>query len=536
MSELIVEISLSPEKVNSNFEIINCLRKKLSLTKQDRINFIKIKQSLDARGKEPVFRLKLNVYVNSELPEQKLISKTFSIVKQKKPVHIIGAGPAGYFAALKLIENGFKPVIFDRGKDVRLRRRDLRNIQQFSIVNPDSNYCFGEGGAGTYSDGKLYTRSDKRGEIKYVLKLLNEFGAESEILFDAHPHIGSNKLPKIVANIRDKIIECGGEIFFNSKLTDLNIENNIIKKIVINDKEEIKIENLILATGHSARDIYHLCVNKKIKIEHKPFALGVRVEHPQSLIDASQYKKSPRPDNLPASSYKLVSHSSSRAVFSFCMCPGGLIVPAATNPEEIVVNGMSMSRRDSFFANSGIVVQINPEDLNKNLFTEISNLYKKNNLEYENPEIPSEITGLKFQNALEKLFFKAGKNNSQSAPAQNLSALLYNNKKIKLNNSSYIPGIYEYDFKLLLPSFIYESLIYAFKDFGKKIKGFDSEEGQIIGIESRTSSPVKIPRDKNSFRHIEINNLFPCGEGAGYAGGIVSAAIDGINVADAINN
>jgi len=531
-----LEISLPPGKIDSNFEIINQIRKKLSLKKSDSVNFRKLKQSLDARGKSPVYRLKLLVYINSVLPIRENISDKFSILKNRKTVHIIGAGPAGYFAALRLIEKGIKPVIFERGKDVRTRRRDLRNIQQFSVVHPDSNYCFGEGGAGTYSDGKLYTRSDKRGEIYYVLKLLNEFGAKSDILFEAHPHIGSNKLPKIVSQIREKILECGGEINFNSKLTDLIITNGKISKIVINEKSEFQVDKLILATGHSARDIYYLCQKLKIKIEQKPFAIGVRSEHPQSMIDASMYKTSPRPENLPASSYKLVSHSADRAVFSFCMCPGGLIVPAATAPNEIVVNGMSMSRRDSFFANSGIVVQVNTMDLNSQLFKEINQLYERNKLNPVNWEINKELMGLRFQESLEQLFYKVNNSGSQSAPAQKISTLLTGKNTSNLNPTSYIPGIFEYDFNNLLPRFIFNALKSGLKEFGNKIKGFDSDEGQIIGIESRTSSPVKIPRDKVTFKHIEISNLYPCGEGAGYAGGIVSAAIDGINIADAISS
>ncbi|MEP7147223.1 MAG: FAD-dependent protein, partial [bacterium] len=427
---------------------------------------------------------------------------------------IIGAGPAGYFAALELIEHGFKPLIYDRGKNVRDRRKDLREIQQFSKVNPNSNYCFGEGGAGTYSDGKLYTRSHKRGDIYKALRIFVEHGANEDILIDSHPHIGSNKLPVVVQKIRETILHFGGEINFDSLVTDLIIKDNKISGVTVNNSDEYFADAVILATGHSARDIFYLLDRKKILIEQKPFAIGTRIEHPQELIDEIQYKQNPRSEYLPASSYKLTAQINGRGVFSFCMCPGGLIVPAATSPGEVIVNGMSMSRRDSKFANSGIVVAIENEDLTG---------YEKY----------GKLAGLEFQKDIERKFFDAG-DGSQKAPAQRMTDFTEERLSSGLGETSYIPGIYSSPVDKLFPEIISGRLRLALAQFGKKMKGYLSEEGYVIGLESRTSSPVRIPRDKNTFEHSEIVNFYPCGEGAGYAGGIISAALDGQNVAKAI--
>lgn len=473
-----------------------------------------LRKSIDARGAQPMFLLKLEVFSGEKPAPEPAILENLKNVGEAKKVIIVGAGPTGYFAALELIELGLKPIVFERGKDVRSRRRDLRAIQQFGLVNPNSNYCFGEGGAGTYSDGKLYTRSHKRGDIYKALKLLVEHGASSEILVDAHPHIGSNKLPQIVANIRETILNCGGDIHFDALVTDFVLENNEVKGVVVNESETHLGEAVVLATGHSARDMYLLLHKKNIQIEAKPFALGVRVEHPQSLIDKIQYGQTDREENLPASSYRLACQVGNRGVFSFCMCPGGLVVPAATAPGEIVVNGMSMSRRDSMYANSGTVVQVENEDLR----------------EFSSHGV---LSSLEFQKSVEKTMFDAG-DGSQKAPAQRMTDFVAGKVSKNLPSSSYIPGLFEAPLHELLPPFIYQKLKKGMAEFGRKMRGYFTEEANVIAIESRTSSPVRIPRNKETFMHVEVAGLFPAGEGAGYAGGIISAAMDGQNVARAV--
>lgn len=420
---------------------------------------------------------------------------------------------------MRLIELGYKPVVLERGSDVQTRRRDLAAINKDHIVNPESNYCFGEGGAGTYSDGKLYTRSKKRGDVRRILEILVVHGAKDEILFDAHPHIGTNKLPRLVTELRQSILNAGGEIHFDTKVTDFLIVNNAITGVVTQKEDKILGLAVILATGHSARDIFYLLQRKNILIEAKPFALGVRVEHQQSLIDQVQYHCSnDRGIYLPASSYSLVHQAAvegkERGVFSFCMCPGGFIVPAATAPGEIVVNGMSPSRRDSQFANSGIVVAVDEHDFKD---------YKKHGA----------LAGVFFQAAIEqKACTLAG--NTQAAPAQRLLDFVENKVSASLLESSYQPGLSSVDMKEILPAKIIAALRQGFQSFGKKMKGYLTNEAQVVGVESRTSSPVKIPRDKDTLEHPQINNLFPCGEGAGYAGGIVSAAMDGERCAEAV--
>lgn len=509
-----IELSLDPEDAVNDEKISYIVKKEFKLKDTDEFQIVKRKRSIDARSRFPFVNLTVDVYINENPPSEHLVKKNYKLTDGKKKVIIVGAGPAGFFAALELIENGIKPVIFDRGKDVRERRKDLRDIQQFSKVNPDSNYCFGEGGAGTYSDGKLYTRSHKRGDIYKALRILVEHGASPDILIDTHPHIGSNKLPVLIQNIRKTILHYGGEVNFNSKVTDFVISNNQIQGVIINESDERLGDAVLLATGHSAKDIFYLLKNKNIKTESKPFAMGIRIEHPQALIDEIQYKQNPRNEFLPASSYKLTAQVNGRGVFSFCMCPGGLIVPAATSPGEIVVNGMSMSRRDSKFANSGIVVSIENEDL----------------LNYEQHK---EFSGLEFQEDAERKFFEAG-DGSQKAPAQRMTDFVNEKLSAGIGETSYIPGVYSSMLNELLPKSISERIKLALIQYGKKMKGYYSEEGYLIGLESRTSSPVRIPRDKNSYEHIEIENLYPCGEGAGYAGGIISAALDGQNAANAI--
>ena len=510
-----IELSLTPEEASDDKIIRQIVKEESNLKDSDEFEIVKIKSSIDARSKFPFVNILIDVYINEIPPPEPVIKDNYKTINiSNKKVLIIGAGPAGYFAALELIELGIKPVIFDRGKDVRERRKDLKAIQQDSIVNPDSNYCFGEGGAGTYSDGKLYTRSHKRGDIYKALRILVEHGAKSDILVEAHPHIGSNKLPVVVQNIRETILNFGGEINFNSKVTDFIIKDGVVSGIIVNDTEEVFGDTVILATGHSARDIFYLLKNKKIKIEQKPFAMGIRIEHPQALIDEIQYKQNPRNEFLPAASYKLTAQVKGRGVFSFCMCPGGLIVPSATAPGEIVVNGMSMSRRDSEFANSGIVVAVEKEDLK----------------DYEHF---GELAGLEFQKETERKFFEAG-DGSQKAPAQRMTDFVKGKVSETIGKTSYIPGVYSNQMSDLLPVFISERLKYGLGHFGNKMKGYFTEEGILIGLESRTSSPVRIPRDRETFEHVEIKNLFPCGEGAGYAGGIISAALDGQNVAKAV--
>ncbi len=473
-----------------------------------------LRRSVDARGRRPVVRLRVAVHANEPYEPEPAILSGFKEVADAHKVLIIGAGPTGYFAALELIELGLKPVVLDRGKDVRARRRDLRAIQQFSEVNPHSNYCFGEGGAGTYSDGKLYTRSHKRGNIEKAMRLFVEHGANPDILIDAHPHIGSNKLPQIVANIRQTILHYGGEVHFDSAVTDFLIEENKIRGVVVNGEKEIRAGEVVLATGHSARDIYRLLHQRGVHLEAKPFALGVRIEHPQPLIDQIQYNQRPREEALPASSYRLACQIAGRGVFSFCMCPGGLIVPAATAPGELVVNGMSMSRRDSPYANSGTVVAVELEDLKP---------FGQHGI----------FAGLAFQQAAEQDMFNYG-DGGQQAPAQKLTDFVQGKVSGALNGTSYIPGIYAAPVHEILPKGIAQRLQEGVKEFGKKMKGYYTEEANVVGVESRTSSPVRIPRNPETYMHDQVEGLFPAGEGAGYAGGIISAAMDGQNVARAV--
>jgi uncharacterized FAD-dependent dehydrogenase len=509
-----IELKLSPAD-SRNEAAIRHAAATIFAVEDDAITSIRvIKRSVDARSRTPMIVLLVEAYIHETPPPETPLQFAPISQKRNRKIIIVGAGPAGYFAALELVMLGLTPVIFERGKDVRARRRDLRAIQQFGEVNPHSNYCFGEGGAGTYSDGKLYTSSSKRGNIHRVLQLLVEHGAPSDILIDAHPHIGSNKLPVVVQNIRQTILEHGGEIYFDSFVSDFILDGNTIKGVIVNSTNEHFADAVILATGHSARDIFHLLNRRNICIEPKPFAVGVRVEHPQALIDEIQYRQRVRDEFLPAASYKLVCQVGARGVFSFCMCPGGLIVPAATAAGEIVVNGMSMSRRDSPFANSGVVVAVESEDISA---------YKHY----------GKLAGLEFQRSVEQRVFRAG-NGSQQAPAQRLTDFTNNRLSTTLPRTSYIPGIYAANLHELLPTTLSSRLQIAFKEFNIKMKGYLTNEAIAVATESRTSSPIKIPRNKDSFRHVEIENLYPCGEGAGYAGGIMSAALDGQNVARAI--
>jgi uncharacterized FAD-dependent dehydrogenase len=475
-----------------------------------------IKKSVDARGRNIKINLDLEVAQNQPLAPRGLTTFNYQNVANQKRVLIVGAGPAGMWAALRCLELGLKPIILERGKNVRSRRRDLKAITRDNIVNPNSNYCFGEGGAGTYSDGKLYTRSKKRGSVKRILDSLVQHGAIEDILFEAQPHIGTNKLPKIVQALRETILKFGGEVHFNTQVTNILQKDQKIIGLETAEGKVFKGEATILATGHSARDIFELLHTQGIALEAKPFAMGVRVEHKQALINKIQYHGNQHDDYLPAASYKLVQQVSQRGVYSFCMCPGGYIVPAATAQNELVVNGMSPSKRDNKFANSGIVVSVEEEDLKP--------------YAHHGP-----LAGLAYQKAVEKLVWEAG-GKTQKAAAQRMIDFVKGRTSPQedLNETSYTPGLVSAPLHHVLPKPLAVRLQQAFIEFGKKMKGYYTNEANLIGIESRTSSPVRIPRNKETLQHPQFANFFPCGEGAGYAGGIVSAAMDGEACADAV--
>ena len=514
-----VDVTLWPEEAFNDSLFPGILYERLGVPNDGSVFVNPLRRSIDARGKSVIVRFQCEIYDRGEARPSGPFDPHLPDVRSNPHILVIGSGPAGLFAALKLISLGYKPIVFERGKDVQTRRRDLAAINKEHIVNPESNYCFGEGGAGTYSDGKLYTPSKKRGDIRSVLETLVAHGAKPDILFDAHPHIGTNKLPKLVAELRQTIVNHGGEVHFNSKVTDFVIDSDTTRGVVLSSGERINGQAVILATGHSARDIFYLLHKRNIHIEAKPFALGVRIEHQQNLIDRIQYHCAvDRGPYLPASSYGLVHQAivkgRERGVFSFCMCPGGFVVPAATAPGEIVVNGMSPSRRDSVFANSGMVVAVDERDFAA---------YSQH----------GSLAGLAFQSDIERMACTLA-GGSQRAPAQRLVDFVEGRTSSDLLPTSYQPGLTSVDLKALLPELIYDALRIAFNAFGKKMKGYYTNDAQLLGVESRTSSPVKIPRDKETLEHPQVKRLFPCGEGAGYAGGIVSAAMDGERCAEAV--
>lgn len=506
-----IEIVVSPDEIDNNDKILSTILTQENIPNTHLKHFAIRKRSIDARGRVTVFRLKVVLYIN-ETPNLQINSFKYQNVSNSQPVIIVGAGPAGIFAALRLIELGLKPIILERGKDVKERRRDLAAINKNGVINSESNYCFGEGGAGTYSDGKLYTRSNKRGDVNKMLQIFVDHGATEDILIDARPHIGTNKLPQIIASIRETILNSGGEFHFNTKLIDIKCDNGKFQAAITN-KGSIDAKALILATGHSARDIFYLLNKKGILLEPKPFALGVRIEHPQEIIDKAQYNCDIRHPNLPPSYYSLVQQIGNKGVFSFCMCPGGIIAPCATDENEIVVNGWSPSKRNNPYANSGTVVQINLEDV----VGDNINPFKL----------------LDFQAEVENRAFLAG-GGSLKAPGQRMVDFVNNKISGSLPDNSYLPGLTSANLSEVLPAFVSGSLKKALPEFGKKMKGYFTNEAILVGIESRTSSPVRIPRNKETLQHPQIAGLFPCAEGAGYAGGIISAAIDGQVCADAV--
>lgn len=507
-----IELAVSPDNIHDDEHILAQGAKKLKISTDQIKGFHIRKRSIDARSRQVVYRMRVVFFID-ETPVTDVFQSTLKKVNDATPVIIIGAGPAGLFAAYRCIELGLKPIVIERGKAVQDRRRDLAKINREGLVNPESNYCFGEGGAGTYSDGKLYTRSDKRGDVQRVLSIFVEHGADQDILVNARPHIGTNKLPHIIQSIRERILEMGGEVRFDAKVVDILAEFGQASGVRLSSGETVKAKNIIVATGHSARDIFYLFRDKGWLLEAKPFALGVRIEHPQEIIDAAQYHCSIRHDNLPPAYYSLVEQVYGRGVFSFCMCPGGIIAPCATEQNEIVVNGWSPSKRNNPHANSGTVTQINLSDIAQSS---------------DNP-----FALLEFQQAVEQKAFEYG-GGHLVAPAQRMVDFVENRVSRSLPENSYKPGTSSVSLKEVLPGFVHQALQGALPLFGKKMKGYYTNEAILVGVESRTSSPIRIPRDKETYQHPQVKGLFPCAEGAGYAGGIVSAAIDGINCVNAI--
>lgn len=505
-------LRVHPDSIRDAARIQQLVAKQLGIA-PNRIQHLQVlRRSIDARKRPVTYQLRVQAWVDEPFTPKQAFTPDLPHVQQAREVMVVGMGPAGLFAALQLIQLGLKPVIVERGKAVRDRRRDLVSITRHGTVHPDSNYCFGEGGAGTFSDGKLYTRSTKRGDTQRILQWLVHFGAQPDILVEAHPHIGTNKLPTIITQLREAILAQGGEILFDTRLTDLRLEGGQLSGVMLNGHLFRKVDHLILATGHSARDVFELLHRRGLALEAKPFALGVRVEHPQSLIDRIQYHcQGTRHENLPAAAYSLVRQVKGKGVYSFCMCPGGIICPAATANDEIVVNGWSPSKRNSPFANSGMVVEVPPQEFGG----------------------AGPLAGLAFQQAVEQRAYAAG-GGAQVAPAQRLHDFVNGKGSTSLPACSYLPGISAQPLKTVLPKGIHERLREGFRYFGKRMKGYLTNEAVVVAVESRTSSPVRIPRDRDTLAHPQLAGLYPCGEGAGYAGGIMSAALDGQRCARAV--
>jgi uncharacterized protein len=509
-----VQLNLSPAEAADEVKLKKLAAGAAGFIPSDIVSMKILRKSVDARKRNIRVNLQVELLSGEEADKETIPSFRAKNVTSAREIIIAGAGPAGLFAALRLIEMGYRPVIIERGKDVSSRKRDIARISRDHVVDPDSNYCFGEGGAGTYSDGKLYTRSKKRGDNSRVLELLCLHGANKNILYEAHPHLGTDKLPGIISAIRRTILDAGGVILFETRITDIVTEGSRVKGVLTADGRKFLSPFLILATGHSSRDIYYMLRKGNIEMEMKSFAVGVRAEHPQELIDRIQYHGNSRGPFLPAASYNLVRQVDGRGVYSFCMCPGGFIVPSATSQEEVVVNGMSPSGRSSPYANSGIVVEIRPDDL----------------VRYQGS---GALAGIEFQKEIERLAWVNG-GQTQRAPAQRLNDFISASFSSSLPKASYFPGIVSSALHEWLPDIVCKRLRDGFIQFGSIMKGYLTEEAVILGVESRTSSPVRIPRDHITLEHIRLSGLFPCGEGSGYAGGIVSSAVDGMRAAESI--
>lgn len=544
-------IRILPEQAASEEGIKRYLAKEKGLDVRTLNQVRVLKRSIDARQRTIFVNLKVRAYINEFPQDDQYVHTEYPDVSSRPGVIVVGEGPGGLFASLRLIELGYRPIVLERGKDVRERKKDLSNITKTQKVDGESNYCFGEGGAGAYSDGKLYTRSKKRGSVDKILNVFCQHGANTNILADAHPHIGTDKLPRVIENMRDTIIKCGGEVHFQTKMIRLILESEgkltapdaaagdrVIGVEAVNlatGAEETYRGPVILATGHSARDVYRYLASAKIDIEAKGIAVGVRLEHPSQLIDQIQYhNKSGRGKYLPAAEYSFVTQVDGRGVYSFCMCPGGFVIPAATGPEQLVVNGMSPSNRGTAWSNSGMVVETHPEDVAQFVKEHQSVIEQQEMKAQENASLftpHSSLQMMYFQEIVEKQCWQQG-NMKQTAPAQRMADFVNNRLSYDLPKSSYAPGLISSPLHFWMPSFVSKRLQEGFKTFGKNAHGFLTNEATLIAMETRTSSPVRIVRDRETLQHIRIQGLFPCGEGAGYAGGIVSAGVDGERCAE----